>query len=260
MAEIGKSQKIAEAGEFIRVTVGSQLHGVNLEGTDDHDEMGVCFEPTDHVIGLRHFEQWVYRTQPEGVRSGPGDIDRTVYSARKYLRLACGGNPTILMLLFAPPEFCLRQTESGRSLQALAPSIISRRCGYAFMGYMDAQMGRLTGERGQARVNRPELIEKYGYDTKFAMHALRLGIQGVELMVTKRLTLPMEPCHREFLLAVRRGEVPIKEVIAQLQQKRWRIESAIQETDLPSHPNEAAVDAWLIEHQLAFWLQGERAS
>ena len=48
----------------------------------------------------------------------------------------------------------------------------------------------MTGEPG-AHTNRPELVAVHGYDTKYAMHALRLGLQGVELLTTGRITLPV---------------------------------------------------------------------
>ena len=35
----------------------------------------------------------------------------------------------------------------------------------------------MTGEVG-AHTNRPELVAVHGYDTKFAMHALRLACRG----------------------------------------------------------------------------------
>jgi hypothetical protein len=35
----------------------------------------------------------------------------------------------------------------------------------------------MTGQAG-AHTNRPELVAVHGYDTKYAMHALRLGLQG----------------------------------------------------------------------------------
>ncbi|EPQ73150.1 nucleotidyltransferase domain-containing protein [Mycobacterium marinum] len=54
------------------------MHGGTVEGTDDRDEMGICIEPPDCVIGLREFEHYQYRTQPEGVRSGAGDPDLTI--------------------------------------------------------------------------------------------------------------------------------------------------------------------------------------
>src|SRR3978361_1647458 len=77
-------REIAEANIALRVQVGSGLHGVTIAGTDDRDEMGVCIEPPECVIGLRKFEQYQYRTQPEGARSGSGDLDLTVYSLRKW--------------------------------------------------------------------------------------------------------------------------------------------------------------------------------
>ncbi len=80
----------AEPNTILRATVGSKLHGLNLEATDDTDEMGVCVEPPEYVVGLRKFEQWVYRTQPEGHPSGPKDLDLTIYSLRKWVRLAQG--------------------------------------------------------------------------------------------------------------------------------------------------------------------------
>ena len=78
--------------------------------------MGICIEPPEYVAGLRRFEQWVYRTQPEGARSGPGDIDRTVYSLRKWCRLALAGNPTVMLLLHVPR----RSARSSRSRPATA--------------------------------------------------------------------------------------------------------------------------------------------
>jgi hypothetical protein len=36
-------------------------------------------------------------------------------------------------------------------------------------------------------------VAVHGYDTKYAMHVLRLGLQGVELLTTGRFTLPV-PC------------------------------------------------------------------
>ena len=48
----------------------------------------------------------------------------------------------------------------------------------------------MTGQAG-AHTNRPELVAVHGYDTKYAMHALRLGLQGIELLTTGRITLPV---------------------------------------------------------------------
>src|SRR5438874_885859 len=179
-----------DTDEILRCVVGSGLHGIAIEGTDDHDEMGVFVESAETVLGLegRHdHDQW--RTQPEGTRSGPGDTDLIRYSLRKYVRLAVQGNPTILLPLYAPDSAILLRTELGDELRGLASSIVSRRAAPRFLGYLDAQRQSMLGLR--KRPNRPELVEKYGYDTKFAAHALRLAIQGVELFTEGRNHLPM---------------------------------------------------------------------
>lgn len=75
---------VAEPNTILLGLVCSTVHGVTVDSADDRDEMGICIQPPAYVAGLRVFEQWVYRTQPEGTRSGPGDLDRTVYSLRKW--------------------------------------------------------------------------------------------------------------------------------------------------------------------------------
>ena len=66
-----RAREIAERGCILRAVVGSTVHGLSNPGTDDRDEMGVCVEPREYVLGLRPFEHWVFRSRPEGVPSGP---------------------------------------------------------------------------------------------------------------------------------------------------------------------------------------------
>ncbi|WP_267284129.1 DNA polymerase beta superfamily protein [Amycolatopsis japonica] len=62
---------IAEQGTILRCQVGSGLHGTAVLGQDDRDELGICIEPPDHVIGLKRFEQYIFRMQPEGADPAP---------------------------------------------------------------------------------------------------------------------------------------------------------------------------------------------
>jgi hypothetical protein len=220
--------EIAERGLILRGTVGSTAHGLHLTGTDDRDEMGIAVEPPDRVIGLTEFEQHIHRTAEERLRHDPaadqryrgrtppseaGDLDLTVYSLRKFAKLAANGNPTVQILLFVEPLFVNRW---GLLLRENAHLFASKEAGARFLGYLQAQRERLLGQRGQMRVTRSELIERHGYDTKFAMHAVRLGYQGVEYLETGRLTLPMG-AGREYCMSVRLGQVPLTEVIGVLE-------------------------------------------
>jgi len=245
----------AARNTILRAVVGSNLHGLNLEGTDDTDELGVCLEPPEYVVGLRQFEQWVYRTQPEGHPSGPGDLDLTVYSLRKYVRLALAGNPTVLLILFAPKAMCSIRTTEGEQLQALAPSFASKTVAMPFIGYLQAQRQRLKGERGGRALRKPWAREhpESGYDTKYAMHMVRLGYQGVELLATGRITLPMPEPARSFVMSIRRGEVELEEVLTRAAELEQRIVDLKETSPIPNRPDKERIEEWMVRTYLARW-------
>ncbi len=54
---------------------------------------------------------------------------------------------------------------------------------------LDSQRLGLLGSRHSPNRDR-EVSERHGYDTKYAMHALRIGHQGIELMEHGHITLP----------------------------------------------------------------------
>lgn len=249
-------RKIAEAGTILRCRVGSTVHGLAIEGTDDEDQMGVCIEPPEHVIGLRQFDQWIYRTQPEGHRSGPGDLDLTVYSARKWMRLALNGNPTILLPLFVPESEIIAITDLGRELRELAPSIISRQAGKRFAGYLEAQRRSLLSHEGKGRdVTRPELIEAYGFDTKYCGHMVRLGVQGVELLETGRITLPVPEPWRTWIRELRVGKHTMAEALEVAGDLEAHITLLTDTSDLPEHPDRDRADRWLTMAYQGSWAQ-----
>lgn len=257
-----EQRSLVEKTTILRGTVGSTVHGLHQGDQDDRDEMAIFLEPPEFLIGLRlaksgrswgPFEHYVQRTQPEGVRSGPGDLDLVAYSLRKWLRLALSGNPTVLLLLFSPPESLLVCTEPGAALRALAPAIVSRKAGPRFVGYMRAQKERLIGTRGQRRVNRPELIDAHGFDTKYAMHVARLGLQGIELLSTGRMTLPMAEPDRSRVMAIRRGDVSLEDALAEIDEIERKLHTAVENSPLREVPDYARVDTYLIETYRDSW-------
>jgi hypothetical protein len=67
--------------------------------------------------------------------------------------------------LFTPEDQLVYCDDLGAELRALTPWIVSRGVQGPFLGYLQAQKQRLTGERGQKRIHRPELEGMYGFDT-----------------------------------------------------------------------------------------------
>ena len=253
--EYGDSS-VALPNEILRSVVGSGVHGIAIEGTDDHDEMGVYIEPPEWILGVeKHRDDYIWRTQPEGVRSGHGDTDLVLYSLRKYLRLAIKGNPTVMLPLYAPAESVVVLTPLGEELREMRAAFVSQVAVERFLGYMRSQHERMLGQSKRNVPNRPELIEKYGWDVKYGSHALRLAHQGFEIASTGNLTLPMPDRERERVLAVKRGEVGRDEVSAEISRLESKVRSLLDEggSPLPPTADLDRISAWAINAQRRHW-------
>jgi uncharacterized protein len=152
-----EARQIAERGMILRVQVGSGVHGTSVSGQDDRDEMGLCLEPARFVTGLarvpsgvsgagarvpsEQYERHTACDRPGGLanRSGAGDLDVIIYSARKWARLALAGNPTVLLVLFVPDQDVVFRNDAGAELVDNAHRFVSRLAAARFLGYLQAQ-------------------------------------------------------------------------------------------------------------------------
>ncbi len=245
-----------DGATILRCEVGSGAHGIAKEGRDDRDEMGICLEPFALAWSTEgQFDQHIYRTATErtgkqDAPSQPGDLDLTIYSLRKWARLALAGNPTVLIPLFGP---LVASNAHGAVLREMAPMFASKLAISRFLGYLGAQRQRLLGERGQKNVNRRDLVEKFGFDTKYAGHMIRLGFQGVEYGQTGKLTLPMEPVSRQYVRDVREGLVPLNDVLTKCGELEQELADLKDTSPLPDQPDIQGVNAWMRHTYLKWW-------
>ncbi len=242
---------------ILLVEVGSTAHGTGRSGQEDRDEMGIVVESPFEVLGLTMGRKNVMqRTQPDGVRSGPGDTDRSLYSLRNFLRLAAAGNPSVMMALWAP---VLMETPLGMELREIAPAFIGRHMIPRYRGYMQSQALRLLGVKGagghgtRGSGRREELINEYGYDTKFAMHASRLGFQCIELLQTGELKLPIEGEPAQWLVDVRYGLVPFEEWWERTLWLDQSLEMWLEETEVPAEPDRLMIENFSYHAHMTAW-------
>lgn len=246
---------------ILLVEVGSTAHGTGLPGGEDHDETAVVIETPEQVYctpqGLKNRME---RTQPEGTRSGPGDVDRQIYSLRNFIHLAVAGNPSIQLVLYAPVE---EETRLGLELCCLAPLFIGRHIIPKYRGYMKGQVMRMQGlkasghgKRGGGK--REELIAAHGFDTKYAMHAARLGFQCMELLREGCLTLPIQGEPGEWLRAVRRGEVSYDEWLCRVDNLDDYLELLQSDTRYPEKADTELINKWVIKAHLEHWNENGR--
>ncbi|MCH9651894.1 MAG: nucleotidyltransferase domain-containing protein [Deltaproteobacteria bacterium] len=94
--------------------------------------------------------------------------------------------------------------------------------------------------KGHRNRDRAELERKFGYDTKHAMHLVRLMRMGLEALQTGDLLIRRPDA--EELNSIRQGAWEYDRLLEQAEGLQARIRAAVQETSLPADIDRAAVD------------------
>lgn len=241
---------------ILLVEVGSTAHGTGIPGGEDHDETAVVVETPEQVFNLnRALDNRMERTQPEGSRSGPGDVDRQIYSLRSFLKLCTAGNPSIQLVLYAP---LLESTRLGEELRDISPAFIGRHVVPRYRGYMKGQVMRMQGLKSSGHGRRgggkrEELIAQHGYDTKYAMHAARLGFQCIELLETNQLSLPIQGEPGDWLRAVRNGNVSYDDWFSRVNDLDTELGFLENDSRFREGPNLDVINTWAIKAHRTCW-------
>ena len=207
--------------------VGSTAYGLAHEGSDI-DRLGLFATPTDALHGLHTPKESHVTTAP----------DRTLHEAAKWCRLALGGNPTAMELVWLPAELYEVRTPLGDELIGIRTSLLSaKRVRDAYLGYATQQFRRLEG-RGDGSFS----ADTRRRTAKHARHLKRLCHQGLELYATGRLTIRVENPeeYHDFGDRVAADSSAALPLLS-------HYETAFAETRsaLPDQPDETAVEAWL---------------
>jgi predicted nucleotidyltransferase len=227
---------------------GSQAHGAKLGATDDTDWYGLYIPPPAKVLGLQREEHFVFTTGGKPGGNGPSDVDVCLYTLTKWAGLATKGNPSALHFLFAPLEFT---TEIWKQISAHPELFLAKSHVLPFLGFADDQMKRLLGQKGQKNIHRAELEKEHGYDTKYAMHVIRLYGEAKELMERGRITLPRP--NREELVEIRKGKYSLGEIQELGRTLESEALAAQAKSPLPDKVERDAISQLIADIHLRFW-------
>ncbi|WIB65374.1 nucleotidyltransferase domain-containing protein [Curtobacterium sp. MCBD17_040] len=230
---------------------GSRAHGTGNENSD-RDFHAIRVEPRAFVTGLSQFDSIRHSSAKEGHKSGPDDLDTTVYGLRKWATLAAAGNPNMYVLLHLPKYEVLNDV--GRMLLNHRHLFASKAAAPKFLGYLDSQKKAMLGERG-ARVQRPELVAKHSFDTKFGYHMVKLGLQGLELIRTGQITIPFDGEQLTTLRGIRAGEYTLDDVVGMSDELTAQIRAAAETSNLPDQPDYTAINRLLNNMYETSWAQ-----
>lgn len=232
---------------------GSRLYGMATEDSDI-DLMGVYVEDKRVVLtGRKHESISLAEPKANTAKRQAGEIDGVAYSARKFCNMARVGNPSLLNVLYSHGQYLLECTVEGRMILDNADLFVSVQAGERFHKYAESQLSRMKGVKLGHIPSRPDIIEKYGYDVKYASQVLRLVIQGVEFMETGTLAVPMREADAAYVKAMKTGAFTFQQSIGILEGEFRRLEAAIETSQLRPEPEHDKVDQLLIDIHESFW-------
>lgn len=226
---------------------GSKAHGTDNEDSDS-DIMGIYLEEPGFVTGIFTAETQERKTAIRGERSTKLDVDGVYYPLRKWAALAAKGNPTVLTTFFVS-DYRVK-TISGSFLVDEVEAFLSKDAIRSHLGYMKSQREALLGTRNK-KTNRPELVHKYGMDTKFAYHMIRLGVAGVELARFGNIELPLT--NASELSEIRDGKLTKAEVLDWSDDLERVLEKELLTSFLPEHANVTRINRVLHEIYMEEW-------
>lgn len=211
---------------IIMLTIaGSRLYGTDVPSSD-WDMRGVCVPPRECIYGIHDFEQYHV-----DVSSESDDVDLCVYSLRKFVSLAAQCNPNVVEILWSPPEKHVLRHPLWDGLYAIRDVFLSKIAFKSFSGYAMSQLRKMQASYAKTGA----------YDTKNAMHLVRLMRMGVEILRDGEVNVVRPDA--DYLISIRYGEVSLDQVVAEHDALYQRMEILREASLLPDGPDYHAINA-----------------
>jgi len=237
--------------------VGSIAYGVSDEFSD-FDVNGFCIPPRDvvfpHLRGdiegfgrqKQNFNGYQkHHVFDENAKGGKGrEYDLNIYNIVHYMFLCMENNPNMVTTLFVPRDCILHATPISEMVREKRDTFLHKGSWHKYKGYSYQQRHKMQGKNPEEGSKRHKLREKYGYDVKFAYHTVRLLYEAE--MILNEHTIDIRR-HGEHLKAIRRGDVPIDDVLAWCDSKEKALETAYETSTLRHGPDETAIKTLLLD-------------
>jgi len=230
--------------------MGSIAYGVSSDNSD-LDVYGFCIPPKDiifphlrgEILGFgrnkKRFEQY----QQHHLKFNDKQYDITIYSIVKYFNLAMENNPNIIDSLYTPINCVKHSTVVGNMVRESRDIFLHKGSWHKFKGYAFSSLHKMKSKEPIIGSKRRELIEKYGYDTKYAYHIFRL-LDEVEQILTEG-TIDLKR-NKEQLKSVRRGEWTVEDIEKYFAKKESELETLYISSKLRYSPDEDSIKQLLM--------------
>lgn len=186
--------------------IGSHLYGTN-RADSDVDYLEIILPKKEDIFGLGDRDRSLKHQVSD-------TLDVQTHTVNKFMRLVCKGNAYAVETLFIRREWmdilgCVSTPEFdwliARPLEILQLSkVVAGHVGFAIGQYK--KMVTCNPNMGERR---REMAAQYGYDVKYAAHALRLVWQVKDLLSAGTFHFPMSTARAAVIDEIRGGKIAL---------------------------------------------------
>lgn len=273
LTNLGGNNWIKDNIQYITI-MGSVAYGVSSD-TSDCDLYSFCIPPIKdlfphlkgEIVGFaeakdtnnrfRNFHQHHIKDVDEKKQ-----YDICVYNIVDYFQLVMENNPNMIDSLFTPENCVLFSTRVGQIVRENRKKFLHKGSWHTFKGYAYQQLKKskptysfycikcddkyndsfctkckikLSEKVLNTEGKRKELVEKFGYDVKYAYHLVRLLNEVEQIMVEGDIDLKR---NNDQLKSIRRGEWKLEEIESYFSEKEKQLEKIYNESKLPWGPKD----------------------
>lgn len=233
--------------------MGSVAYGVSSD-TSDMDLYGFCIPPKDivfpHLSGAivgfgkqpARFEQWQEHHILE--KDHGKEYDFNVYNIVKFFQLVMDNNPNMIDSIFTSHECVLNSTKISDHIRDNRRLFLHKGSWHRFKGYAYEQLKHLKHKKPKPDSKRYAMVQKYGFDVKFAYHVVRLLNEVEQIMIEGDLDLRR---NNDQLKSIRAGEWTLQQIEDYFTSKEKGLEQTYLDSKLPYAADEAVIKKILME-------------
>lgn len=234
---------------------GSAAYGVSKDSSD-MDCFGFCIPPKEvvfpysvggEILGFstpkERFRVW---SQHHVVDAEKPDkqYDFSIYNIVDFFKLCMDNNPNMLDILFLPRRCILHTTQISELVRENRKMFLHKGAFHKLRGYAYRQLSKIENKTNSSNEKRAEDILKYGFDTKFAYHVVRLVLQCDQILTEHDLDIER---NSEILKSVRRGEWTLDQLQNWFVNKERSLEILYANSRLQHKPDEVKIKQLLID-------------
>lgn len=227
------------------VIMGSHAYGVHTKDSDK-DIYGFCMPPKQYIFPHQiggHIEGFGKRPQSfDQFTKCYDDVDFTIFGIVKYFDLCLNNNPNVIDSLFVPDSCICHMTKIGQMVRDNRKKFLCSKAWHTYKGYAYSQLRKLKNKDPNSG-KRKELIEKYGFDTKFAYHIVRLIDYAEQILQFGDIDLQRDS---ERWKSIRAGEWTLNQIEEHFYSKEKSLQTLYENTKIPHDIQEVEIKELLL--------------